>query len=272
MMKLKWILFVCVVIACSHTASAQHTFGVTMGYGMGSASFEPKQEGKSVWGLSSGVSWRYYTAQRFVGSFGIDLELLQQGFSSAPYASTTENPADYLYYTRKQSTLILPIVWQPHVYLFKNRLRVFIEAAATFSYNLGSTYTNEVAKAAGKEDWEGDYEFKMARDNRWGYGLAGGAGFAVLIHRFEVQFRARYYFGFGDLLRNRNKYADNKIDGSENPFWATPLRSPLNNINFSVGVSYRFNKKGFDEWTAPRKKRDKANKTFDYKEGTKGTK
>ena len=44
--------------------------------------------------------------------------------------------------------------------------------------------------------------------------------------------------------RNRNKYADNGIDGSENPFWTTPMRSPLDNLTISVGLSYRFNKEG----------------------------
>lgn len=57
---------------------------------------------------------------------------------------------------------------------------------------------------------------------RWGYGLAGGGGISFLIRRFEINVRARYYFGLSDVVRNRNKYADNGIDGSENPFWATP--------------------------------------------------
>ena len=68
---------------------------------------------------------------------------------------------------------------------------------------------------------------KLARDNRWGYGLAGGGGIAFLIRRFELNFRVRYSFGYSDIVRNRNKYYDNNSDGAENPFWATPLRSPL---------------------------------------------
>ena len=44
-----------------------------------------------------------------------------------------------------------------------------------------------------------------------------GGGIAFLIRRFELNFRVRYYFGYSDIVRNRNKYSDNVGDGSENP-------------------------------------------------------
>ena len=79
----------------------------------------------------------------------------------------------------------------------------------------------------------------------------------------EINVRARYYFGLSDVVRNRNKYADNGIDGSENPFWTTPMRSPLDNLTISVGLSYRFNKEGFSTWK-PRPKREKNREVFKY--------
>ena len=39
---------------------------------------------------------------------------------------------------------------QPHIYVARNRLRIFLEASAFFSYNISSTYVNEVARDAGK--------------------------------------------------------------------------------------------------------------------------
>ena len=73
----------------------------------------------------------------------------------------------------------------------------------------------------------------------------------------------RYYFGYADILRNRNRYADNGIDGSENPFAQTPMRSPLDNLMISVCVNFRFNKEGFETWK-PRPKRAKAPEAFTY--------
>lgn len=251
-------------LAVCAPARAQHTFGVTAGYGMATATFDPPQEMKALWGIyTAGVSWRYYGPQRFVGGFGIDLEYLQQGFSFAPNASAVEDKADYVYYTRHVNTLMLPIVWQPHFYILHRRVRVYFEAAATFSCHLSSTFRNELARDRGQSGWEGDYPFKLPRDNRWSYGLAGGGGIALLIRRFELNVRARYYYGFGDVLRNRNKYADNGQDGPENPFARTPMRSPLSNLTISVGVSYRFNKEGFTAWK-PRPKRSKNREVFKY--------
>ena len=247
-------------------AAAQHTLGVIAGYGSATARFYPKQETRSVWGMySGGLTWRYYSPQRVVGGFGADLEWVQQGFSFVPNVSQYEDESEYVYYSRTVSSLMLPIVWQPHVYLFRNRLRIYFEAAATFWYNLGSTYRNDVAHEAGAVDWEGSYDFKTARDNRLGYGLAGGGGLELLFGRFELNVRARYYFGLSDLLRNRNKYYGNTIDGSENPFWATPLRSPIDMMTFSVGMNYRFHAAGFNEWFVKRPKREKNIESFDYK-------
>lgn len=261
---IKTILFFAAVGFGSGTVSAQHTLGVTVGYGMSNGRFQPPQEMKALWGqYSAGLSWRYYGTQRVVGGFGIDLEFLQQGFSYATNASLVDERSDYLYYTRKVNSIVLPIVWQPHVYLFNHRMRVYLEAAATFSYNLSSTYENEQARANGMPDWKGTYAFSTSRDNRFGYGLAGGGGIAFLIRRFELNFRVRYYFGYSDIVRNRNKYADNATDGPENPFRATPLRSPLDNLNLSVGLSYRFNKEGFETWK-PRPKREKNKEVFKY--------
>ncbi len=239
---------------------AQHTLGFTAGYGMANARFEPPQDMRAIWGsYNAGFTWRYYGEQRFVGGFGIDLEFIQQGYSYATNSSQVEEKSDYLYYTRNVNTLMLPIVWQPHFYMLKNRLRVYFEAAATFSYHLNSTYDNAQAAQAGLPDAEGDYEFKLARDNRFGYGLAGGGGVAILIKQYELNFRARYYFGLSDIIRNKNRYSGNDIDGPENPFYTTPQRSPMDNISISVGLSYRFNKEGFQTWK-PRAKRAKSDK------------
>lgn len=93
--------------------------------------------------------------------------------------------------------------------------------------------------------------------------MAGGGGIAFLIRRYELNFRVRYYFGYSDIVRNRNRYADGGIDGPENPFPATPMRSPLDNLTISVGLNYRFNKEGFETWK-PRPKRSKNREVFKY--------
>lgn len=250
-------------------ASAQHTLSVSGGTGVSFARFYPAEETKLQWGSETfGLSWRYYSERpRFVGAVGIDLDYLERGFNLG-YTYTSEWKGEgnnkheirhYQYYSRKINSLMLPLVWQPHVYAAKNRLRIFIEAAFVLSYNISSHYSYENDRyPAGK------YEWKVPRDNRFGYGLAAGAGFNVLLGQVEIGFRARYNFGYSDILKNRNKYYSSSTDGRENPFYYSPLRSPLDNVNVSITVGWRFNKHGFDEWFVKREKRERKLNDFNY--------
>lgn len=253
--------------------SAQHTLTLTGGTGVATARFYPAQETKWMWGSENfGLSWRFYSERpRFVGAIGIDLEYLERGFNMG-YTYTSEWVGEgndrkevrhYQFYNRKINSLMLPLVWQPHFYVAKNRLRIYIEAALVFSYNISSSYSYENDRyPAGK------YEWKIPRDNRFSYGLAGGAGFSVLLGQVEVGLRARYHFGYSDILKNRNKYYSNDTDGRENPFGYSPLRSPLDNINLCLTVGWRFNKRGFDEWFVERPKRQKQTEGFNFSERT----
>lgn len=251
------------------SASAQHTLTATGGTGVSFARFYPSEETKLQWGSENfGLSWRYYSERpRFVGAVGIDLEYLERGFNLG-YTYTSEWKGEgedrheirhYQYYSRKVNSLMLPFVWQPHVYVAKNRLRIYIEAAFVLSYNISSSYSYENDRyPAGK------YEWKVPRDNRFGYGLAGGLGFNVLLGQVEIGLRARYNFGYSDLMKNRNKYYANNTDGKENPFTYTPLRSPIDNVNVSFTVGWRFNKSGFDEWNVKRVKRKSKLNEFNF--------
>ncbi|MBQ2364546.1 MAG: outer membrane beta-barrel protein [Alistipes sp.] len=253
--------------------SAQHTLTLTGGTGVATARFYPAQETKWMWGSENfGLSWRFYSERpRFVGAIGIDLEYLERGFNMG-YTYTSEWVGEgndrkevrtYQFYNRKINSIMLPLVWQPHFYLAKNRLRIYIEAALVLSYNISSSYSYENDRyPAGK------YEWKVPRDNRFGYGLAGGAGFSVLLGQVEIGLRARYHFGYSDILKNRNKYYSNDTDGRENPFSYTPLRSPLDNINLCLTVGWRFNKRGFDEWFVERPKKAKSIDGFNFSERT----
>ena len=251
-------------------ATAQHTLTLTGGTGVATARFYPSEETKWMWGSETfGLSWRFYSEKpRFVGAVGVDLEYMERGFNFG-YAYSSEfieqedgqkkEKRTYYFYNRKINTLMLPLVWQPHFYLARNRLRIFIEAAVVLSYNISSHYEYlDNRYPAGK------YEWKVPRDNRFGYGLSGGLGFAVLLHQVEIGLKAKYNFGYSDIMKNRNKYYSNSTDGRENPFYYTPLRSPLDNINVMLTVGWRFNKRGFDEWFVVRKKREKRLDSFNF--------
>ena len=281
------VAFSVVMIAES---SAQHTVAVTGGSGFATMRPYPAEETRAIWGTyQAGFSWRYYSMPRFVACIGIDVELLQRGYSFAPYPYRYEDKKDYKYYTRKLNSIVVPLVWQPHAYLFKKHLRVYLEAAPTFSFNFSSKFTNEEAYIAvinsdGKTYTnypsikKGKYEFRSERDNRFAYGLRGGAGFDLIFGQFEFGVRAMYDFGYSDILRNRNKYYANNLDykevvqedgqvvimSGENPFMYTPQRSPLDNLTISVKLGYRIGKAGFKEWDWKRPSLPRQKEVFKY--------
>lgn len=275
MMKSRYIraallaLAIVVTSAIGFRASAQHTLTLMGGTGSSYARFYPAEETKWLWGAESyGVAWRYYSDKpRFVGAVGVDLEYMERGYaygySYVPTFVGDKEIRNYQFYERRYKSLMLPLVWQPHFYLLKNRLRLYVEAAFVLSYNFSSDYRYDRDRyPAGK------YEWKVPRDNRFGYGLMGGVGFAVLIKQLEVGFKARYNFGYSDILKNRNKYYSNTTDGRENPFYYTPLRSPVDNLTFSITVGWRFNKRGFNEWFVERPQRTQRLESFNFSQAT----
>ncbi len=267
----RFLAILAVMVTFCTSATAQHTLGVTVGNGSGKIRAYPSIETKSVYGYyTAGLTWRHYTQERYVGCFGIDLEFIQRGFAYAPYTSTNNNDGEnygkeLLYYTRNINSIMMPIIWQPHVYMFHNRVRVYAEAALTLSYDLSSDYYDALRESYGTvDDYEGKYNYKTARDNRFGYGLAGGVGISYLVDRLEFSASARYYFGYSDVVKSRTQYYDAGTDGTENPFSYTPIRSPLDNVMFRVGVSYRFSAGGFTEWDNKPVKREGLGGGFDY--------
>jgi hypothetical protein len=255
-------------VAISTESSAQHTIAVTGGTGFATSRIYPLEEvnmkTKPIWGTYQvGFSWRYYSMPRFLACFGIDVELMKRGFAIAPYTNFYENEKEYKYYTRTVNSIVIPIVWQPHAYLFKKHLRIYLEAAPTFSFNFSSKIYNEEKYIYALNDdgktttgyeaiKEGKYEFRPERDNRFSYGLRGGVGFDLIFGQLEFGVRAMYDLGYSDILRNRNKYYSNNLDGvkkpGENPFYRTPMRSPLDNLTISVKLGFRIGKTGFQEW------------------------
>jgi len=271
--KIAAFVFIFSVVAVSES-SAQHTIAVTGGSGFATARPYPDQVMKPIWGTYQvGFSWRYYSMPRFIACFGIDVELLQRGFSFAPYPYKYETKKEYRYYTRTLNSIMIPIVWQPHFYLFKKHLRVYLEAAPTFSFNFASKFHNDEKHSIninGTVDApiSGKYEFRTERDNRFSYGLRGGAGFDLIFGQFEFGVRAMYDFGYSDILRNRNKYYSSNLDSitkpGENPFYYTPLRSPLDNLTISVKLGFRIGKAGFKEWEWKRPPFPKNKEVFKY--------
>ncbi len=213
-------------------AAAQHYFGVRGGYGSGSSRLYPQTsfESATLWGLySGGVSWKYYTDEKFVGGVEVDAILMQQGFRKVTLNNVTGEQESG--YERKVNAIMVPVCWQPHVYMFRQRVRVFLNAGVTLSYVVSST-EKDISYVLDTSE-ERNYQMRLTRDNRLAYGLIGGGGISWSTGRIELFAEARYYIGYSDLLKNWNKNETNEY-----------LRSPLDGMQFAVGVFWRLGKGG----------------------------
>lgn len=234
------------------SVSGQHYVGVKGGYGAARGRIQ------TVWGAprtdmmwnkySAGLVWKYFSPQQVVGGVSAELEFQQRGYSvydggNPGYISViVSDSTSYRTKTRTVSSITLPLIWQPHLYLMNRRVRFFLSAGITFSYNLGIgdkwTVTDYGFDSGGNRtitSATASYTMQTARDVKWNYGWLGGAGFSVFIDRFEIFAEGRYYYGMSDIMRNDTKYLFNE---------ERALRSELDNIYISVGVTFRLGKDG----------------------------
>ncbi|MDR1670937.1 MAG: PorT family protein [Alistipes sp.] len=268
---MKKLVCIAWVLSVVFPLSAQHYIGVKGGYGAARGRITTvwgKREGAMSWDkYTGGIMWRYYTHQKVVGGLQAELEFQSRGYSayyhvnefgtetlsSTPIISDTTS---YRVKTRTVSSLTLPLIVQPHFYLFDRHVRVFASLGVTLSYNLGVgdtfTVTDFTATrvdddpAANKYHWEqtsaqietGPYKMQTARDVRWNYGALGGLGIGVLFDRWEIFAEGRYYYGMSDIMRNDSKHQFNP---------ERMMRSELDNIYITVGVFFRLGKGGIVE-------------------------
>ncbi len=241
------------------SASAQHYIGLKGGYGAAMGRFYPKYEAPLVWNKDTGgVMWKYYSAQQVVGGVSVELEYQMRGYRV--YAGVVADNETYARRSRTVNSITMPIIWQPHIYFAKQRVRLFINAGFTLTYNLGigettSYYKHNYNPETGEVTIQRTSEkYKMipARDNRINYGICGGLGLSVSMGRFEIFAEARYYYGMSDIMRTSSKYQFNNLD--LDPYNPDPaansypvIRSELDNLFVTVGVFFRLGKGGIKE-------------------------
>lgn len=227
MIKRTLYLISVLLLAVVAEVSAQHAVGVRGGGGYSSVKFNPREE-SSMTGIHPmfGVLYRYRGGDKVLGGIEIDANFVKKG-----YKKLTDVKSDYSY-NRTVSAIEVPFLWQPHVNMFKKRMSVYLNIGPYLSVITGSSSEKFISKKEGVIS-ETPYDFDPIKDNRFEYGLMGGAGFTVAVWKFDVFAEFRYVYGFSDMLKNPNKYPQSKY-----------YESPISQMNVSFGVIYKFlNKK-----------------------------
>lgn len=247
--KAKHIILAAIACCAAGGLHAQHYIGVRGGYGGGFGRFYPATESprynqKFTMGLwSGGVTWKYYSPEKYVGGVGAEVEFLQRGFEYHLEGRNSDST-----YRRTINAINVPIIWQPHLNMADNRLRVFLNAGLYVSYNMSSRQDTIVG---GNVVHSSPYQMRLERDNLFGYGLLGGVGMNYIYGKWEFQIEARYYISYGDVLRHRNRFPGER-DPDTGVFINNPFRSPTDNVSLSLGVFYRIGDKPHAPPPSPR--------------------
>lgn len=209
-MKLKTVIVAALLTgACALPAQAQIgeqrrnlALGVNGGINLSSASFTPSVKQKNLMGINAGVTARYISEKYFsmICGLQVELNLAQRGWD--------EFYEDYptLSYTRTMNYAEIPFL--AHLAFGKNRgLQFFIHLGPQIGFLLSDS-----EKISG--DWEGTLA-KGARieveqhgksiDNKFDYGIAGGAGFELRTKAGNFLVEGRYYYALSDFYGNTKK-------------------------------------------------------------------
>ena len=184
------IIFALLVCACILPLHAQvgeqrHNFavGVNGGINLNSVSFSPSVKQKNLMGINGGVTTRYISEKYFSMICGAQIEL---NFSQHGWDEYYE---DYptLSYTRTMNYVEIPFL--AHLAFGKDRgLQFFIHAGPQIGFLLGDS-----------EKIDGDW------DNKFDYGIAGGAGIELRTKAGNFIVEGRYYYALSDFYGSTKK-------------------------------------------------------------------
>ncbi|MFI3294844.1 MAG: porin family protein [Rikenellaceae bacterium] len=201
-----------------------HYIGVRGGYGMGTVRFEPAYNTSYYMGLMNiGLLYRFdIPSQKYVGCIEANIEYLEKGYQYETYNESG------IISSRRYSTIMISIPWQPYLPLSKNGSRFYLNAGPFFSYAMQSSYRTYYEED-NQTITEGEYEYDMLRDNRMEYGLAVGAGLSIaLTEKVLLGLDFRYNITLSDTFKSVTKYASN------------PFRSPVDQINIGLTLAWKF--------------------------------
>lgn len=172
-----------------------------------------------------GLSYRYRGGDDYVGAVQIDLNYNEKGYKLLPRLGSDSS------YQRSVQMIELPFLWQPYIPLFNRKAFIFFNVGPYASMILGSSEEQLVSNTNGVL-WSVPYDFNTVKDNRFEYGLLGGGGISVKAGRFEIFTEFRYVYGFGDLIKNSNKYPDSYYK-----------ESAMDQLNLTFGLYYNIFRK-----------------------------
>ena len=173
--------------------------GFNGGININSVSFTPTIKQGSLTGITGGVTARYISEKYFSMICGIQMEL---NYSQHGWKEEYEDSADS--YSRTMDYVEIPLL--AHLAFGKDRgIQFFLSMGPQIGFLLNESEKYEYTG----EKWEPhtgvkEQYGKMA-DNKFDYGITGGAGLELRTKAGNFLIEGRYYFALSDFYGNTKK-------------------------------------------------------------------
>ncbi|MBR6538311.1 MAG: PorT family protein [Bacteroides sp.] len=173
--------------------------GFNGGVNMNNVSFSPTVKQNSLMGITGGVTARYISEKYFSMICGAQLEV---NFSQRGWDEFYEDFPD-LKYTRTMNYVEIPFL--AHIAFGKEPrgVQFFIHAGPQIGFFLSDNETFS-------DNWDSvtggvTEQHKLQVENKFDYGIAGGAGFELRTKAGNFIVEGRYYYALSDFFGNTKK-------------------------------------------------------------------
>ena len=170
--------------------------GVNGGMNFSNVSFTPKIKQKTTNGMTGGLTVRYISEKYFAMICGLQMEL---NYSQRGWTELIEENTDT--YSREMNYLEIPFL--AHLAFGKERGgQFFINAGPQIAFLLNE---KEKKSADFSPISRTSYQYGKMADNKFDYGIVGGAGVEIRTGVGNFLVEGRYYYALSDFYKTTKK-------------------------------------------------------------------
>lgn len=178
--------------------------GVRGGATLSDISFTPEVHSSMVQGFTMGVTARY-TEERYFGLVA-EVNLTQRGWKE----NFVRDDAPEFEYRRQLTYVQIPLL--THIYFGSRRVKGFFNLGPEAGFMIGEKitanfdYMNYSSVQGFPQGYRNNEQLNKAIENKFDYGIAGGAGIEIFLNRRNsIQLEGRYYFGIGNIFKDSKR-------------------------------------------------------------------
>ena len=170
--------------------------GVNGGMNFSNVSFTPKIKQKTTNGMTGGLTVRYISEKYFAMICGLQMEL---NYSQRGWTELIEENTDT--YSREMNYLEIPFL--AHLAFGKKKSeQFFINAGPQIGFLLNE---KEKKSADFSPISRTSYQYGKMADNKFDYGIVGGAGVEIRTGVGNFLVEGRYYYALSDFYKTTKK-------------------------------------------------------------------